>query len=175
MNRTHLMFRAPTTIQYNCRYSNCSLKYLAPGETRAERFCEDCEHKPYQSPTCLFRSPKREKPHSLTYHWQSANRKHHRPHRNRLTEQDMVDAIKKRWVKLGTPPLIKDLGSKYGTISSNTISSQFPGGLPAARRRAAEQLGRKIEFKCSRCDKSFTTPQGRNAHKSHCTEPKTEF
>lgn len=161
-------------IQYNCRHSNCSLKYLPPGKTRAELFCPDCEHKPYQSPTCLFRSPIEDKPLKLTYHWPSANKKHHRRHCNALTHQDIVDAIKKRWLELATPPLVKDLASKHDTISGHTISTQFPGGFAEARRKAADQLGFIIEFKCARCGKPFPTPQGRSAHQAHCTEPKTE-
>ena len=113
---------------YNCRHPDGRLKLVLPEETRKDLFCPDCDYKPHRGPTCLFPQ--------TTY---TAPR--YRPvttyTRTRLSDQAMVDGIKRRWQELGRQPKLKEVTSP---CAGGHISKYFHGGFKEAVRQAATQL-----------------------------------
>ena len=122
---------------YNCRHSNGSLKIVPAGRTREREFCPDCERRPYRGKACLFpkATPIVKKFHPLTTNNRS----------RKIQPQAAVEVMKELWLKLGRPPQCKDLDQAQTTPSANWISKHYPGGIPAARQEAQEQLAKALD------------------------------
>lgn len=111
---------------YNCRYPDGRLKLVLPEEIRKDLYCPNCDYQ-LHGPGCLFSRPT---PTPINYHPIT--------HKNpRLSEQAMIDGIKRRWQELGHQPKMIEVTSP---CTGGHISASFHGGFREAVRQAAAQL-----------------------------------
>ena len=122
---------------YNCRHSSSgTLKIVPVGRTR-EEFCPDCAYQPHNGAICLFPQTT---PVARRFHPVTTNNRS-----RKIQPQAAVEVMKELWLKLGRPPQCKDLAQAQTTPSASWISKHCPGGIPAARQEAQEQLAKALD------------------------------